>query len=234
MRRIYTLTILLAVASSATAAQTSGFAFLRIPAGARAVAMSGAFTAVTGDPMALHYNPAAISTTTGKTITSTYTSYMMDMHAGYLGWTTHRENDAIGVALNYFYGGTFIRTTMEDPTGTGEEFSTNSMAVSGSWSRPISDRFRVGATGRLIYSEIDTYNAHAVAFDLGAIWLPGPEGMTAGAAIRNAGVQTKAFYEENDPMPTELAVGISQNLMEGNLLIAASCRRRRRVRHRRP
>ncbi len=221
MRRIYTLTILLAVASSATAAQTSGFAFLRIPAGARAVAMSGAFTAVTGDPMALHYNPAAISTTTGKTLTSTYTSYMMDMHAGYLGWTTHRENDAIGIAINYFYGGTFIRTTMEDPTGTGEEFSTNSMAVSGSWSRPLSERFRVGATGRLIYSEIDTYNAHAVAFDLGAMWLPGPEGMTTGAAIRNAGVQTKAFYEENDPMPTELAVGISQSLLEGNLLIAA-------------
>ncbi len=221
MRRINTLFILLAVTSAAMAAQTSGFAFLRIPAGARAVAMSGAFTAVTGDPMALHYNPAALSTTEGSNLTSTYTSYMMDMHAAFIGWSNHRSNDAIGAAINYFYGGSFLRTSMENPTGTGEEFSSNSMAVSGSWSRPITDRFRVGATGRLIYSEIDTYNAHAVSLDLGALWLPGPEGMTAGAAIRNAGVQTKAFYQENDPMPTELAVGISQRLLSGNLLIAA-------------
>ncbi len=221
MKRILFISVLLAAASAATAAQTSGFAFLRIPAGARAVAMSGAFTAVQGDPMSLHYNPAALSTTSGKSLVTTYTSYMMDMHAGFLGWTNHRSEDAIGAAINYFYGGTFLRTTMEDPTGTGEEFTSHSMAVSGSWSRPISERFRVGATGKLIYSEIDTYNAHAVALDLGAMWQPGPQGLTAGVAVRNAGVQTKAFYQENDPMPTELAVGLSQLLMGEKLLIAA-------------
>lgn len=221
MRRILTAGLILAAAGAAMGAQTSGFAFLRIPAGARAVAMSGAFTAVTGDPLALHYNPAALSTTSGKAIITTYTSYFMDMHAGYLGWSNHRSNDAIGAAINYFYGGTFLRTTMENPTGTGEEFTSHSMAVSGTWSRPVSDKLRVGATGRLIYSEIDTYNAHAVAFDLGALWQPGAQGFTAGLAVRNAGVQTKAFYEENDPMPTELALGASQTLLDGDLLIAA-------------
>ncbi len=221
MRRILTAGLILAATGAAMGAQTSGFAFLRIPTGARAVAMSGAFTAVVGDALALHYNPAALSTTSGKTIITTYTSYFIDMHAGYLGWSSHRRNDAIGVAINYFYGGTFLRTTMENPTGTGEEFTSHNMAVSGTWSRPISEKLRVGATGRLIYSEIDTYNAHGLAFDLGALWQPGVQGFTAGAAIRNAGVQTKAFYQENDPMPTEFALGAGQTLLDGDLLIAA-------------
>lgn len=218
--RIFGFIMVLALSSAAMAAQTSGFAFLRIPAGARAVAMGGAFTAVTGDPMSLHYNPAALSTNTISTLTTTYTNYMMDMHAGFLGWANPRENDAIGVSINYFYGGSFIRTTMENPTGTGEEFTSHSMAAAGSWSRLLSDKLRLGATGRLIYSEIDTYNAHAVAFDLGALLQPSNH-FTIGAAVRNAGVQTKAFYQENDPMPTELALGLCRTLLDDNLLIAA-------------
>jgi hypothetical protein len=212
---------MLAAFSTAFAAQTSGFAFLRIPAGARAVAMSGAFTAVTGDPMSLHYNPAALSTNAENSLTTTYTSYLMDMHAGFVGWANPRENDAIGVSINYFYGGTFLRTTMENPTGTGDEFTSHSISAGGTWSRPISDKLRFGVTGKLIYSEIDTYNAHAVAFDLGALLQPGAEGFAIGASIRNAGVQTKAFYQENDPMPTELALGLSRTLMNGSLLLAA-------------
>ncbi len=38
---------------------TTGFTFLQVPTGARAVAMGGAFSAVPGDPLSLYWNPAA-------------------------------------------------------------------------------------------------------------------------------------------------------------------------------
>lgn len=201
---------------------TTGFTFLQVPAGARAVAMGGAFTAVPGDPLSLYWNPAASALADRSTLSTTYTSYMMDMQAGFVGWVNPRENSTIGVSLNYFYGGSFDRTTMEDPTGTGEQFSTSSMALAGTWAKPLNESISVGATGRFIYSQIDTYNANGFAVDIGGMYCPqSMQGFAAALVVRNAGIQTKAFYNENDPMPTEISAGVSQQLLQGNLLIAA-------------
>lgn len=218
-----TCAILLISVMAATAGDgTTGFTFLQVPAGARAVAMGGAFTAVPGDPLSLYWNPAAASATDRSMLSTTYTSYMMDMQAGFVGWVNPRENNTVGVSLNYFYGGSFDRTTMEDPTGTGEEFSSSSMALAGTWAKPLNESISIGATGRFIYSQIDTYNANGFSVDVGAMYTPSSiEGFAGALVVRNAGVQTKAFYSENDPMPTEISAGVSQKLMQGSLLLAA-------------
>jgi len=201
---------------------TTGFTFLQVPVGARAVAMGGAFTAVPGDPLSLYWNPAACALMTESMLSTTYTSYMMDMQAGFVGWVNPKDSNTIGVSLNYFYGGSFDRTTMEDPMGTGEQFSSTSIALAGTWAKPLSDAIAVGATGRFIYSQIDTYNANGFSADLGGIFCPPAiPGFTGALVVRNAGIQTKAFYSENDPMPTEISAGASQKLLEGDLLIAA-------------
>jgi hypothetical protein len=201
---------------------TAGFAFLSVPAGARSVAMGGAFTAVRGDPMSLYWNPAGIVHVPGQQITTTYTSYMMDMQAGFAGWVNPGGNDAIGISLNYFYSGSMIRTTMANPTGTGEEFSSSSIAAAGTYGREITPDLTAGVSGRFVYSTIDEYTANGFLLDLGLYYVPAAvQDLTVGLAVRNAGIQTKAYYAENDPMPTEVAVGGSMNFLDGNLLLAA-------------
>jgi hypothetical protein len=201
---------------------TTGFTFLQVPTGARAVAMGGAFTAVPGDPLSLYWNPAAAALSQQSMLSTNYTSYMMDMQAGFVGWVNPRENSTIGVSLNYFYGGSFDRTTMEDPMGTGEQFSSTSIALAGTWAKPLTESIAVGATGRFIYSQIDTYNANGFSADIGGIYCPPSiPGFAAALVVRNAGIQTKAFYTENDPMPTEVSAGVSQKLLNENLLLAA-------------
>jgi len=217
-----TCALALLIILAAYAGGTAGFAFLQVPTGARAVAMGNAFTAVPGDPLSLYWNPAAIAQASGSMLSTTYTSYMMDMQTGFIGWVNPRENDAIGVSVNYFYGGSFLRTSMSDPMGTGEEFSSNSMALAGTWARSLTESFSIGATGRFIYSQIDSYNANGFGVDIGGMFCPKAlPGFTGAIAVRNAGIQTKAFYNENDPMPTEIAAGVSQQLLGGNLLLAA-------------
>lgn len=218
-----TCTLILVTALAALAGNgTTGFTFLQVPAGARAVAMGGAFTAVPGDPLSLYWNPAAAAVSENSALSTTYTSYMMDMQAGFVSWVNPRETSTIGVSLNYFYGGSFDRTTMEDPTGTGEQFSTSSMALAGTWAKPLTESISVGATGRFIYSQIDTYNANGFSVDIGGMYCPQSiDGFAGALVVRNAGVQTKAFYSENDPMPTEISAGISQRLLHGRLLLAA-------------
>ncbi len=200
---------------------TTGFTFLQVRSGARAVAMGGAFSAIQNDPLALYWNPAAAATVTSTKLSTSYASYMMDMQAGFIGWVNPRSEDAIGVSLNYFYGGSFNRTSMENPMGDGEQFSSNSMALAGTWAKSITDNISVGATGRFIYSQIDSYNANGFSVDIGGLFTPSAlPGFTVAAVARNAGIQTKAFYSENDPMPTELTAGVSQVLLDEKLIIA--------------
>lgn len=210
--------LLIAVAGTAVAG-TAGFAFLQVPTGARAVAMGGAFTAVPGDPMGLFWNPATLAGVEHQMFTSTYTGYLMDMQAGFAGWINPADRDVVGVSVNYFYGGSFTRTSMINPTGTGEEFSTNSVAICGTYAYSFSPDFSVGATAKFVYSSIDTYNGNAFLADVGA-WFR-PKWISLGLVVRNAGIQTKAFYQENDPLPTEIAAGASAQLLGEKLLVAA-------------
>lgn len=221
MTRVLTAALLLSLACPVLAG-TAGFAFLLVPAGARSVAMGGAFTAVRDDPMSLYWNPAGIVHVTRQQITTTYTSYMMDMQAGFAGWVNPGNDDAIGLSINYFYSGSMIRTTMANPTGTGEEFSSSSIAAAGTYGRAISPDLTAGVTGRFVYSSIDTYSANGFLVDLGLYYIPSSlQDLTVGFAVRNAGIQTKAFYKENDPMPTEVAIGCSMDFLDGELLVAA-------------
>lgn len=211
----------LMTAPLATAAETAGFAFLQIPVGARAVAMGGAFTAITGDPSALYWNPAASLSVAGSTMTTHYTGYLMDMQAGFAGWVGPREHDAVGVSANYFYGGSFDRTTMGDPMGTGDTFSASSVALTGTYARQLTGEITAGISGRFAYSSIDTYSGNAFLTDVGALYRPSSLPWAAAAlVVRNAGIQTKAFYAENDPVPTEVAAGISAALLDGRVLLA--------------
>jgi hypothetical protein len=208
------------LAAQASAAETAGFAFLQVPVGARAVALGGAFTSVTGDPLALYWNPASMLTVPSQMITTNYTGYLMDMQAGFAGWISPREDDAVGVSLNYFYGGSFDRTTMGDPLGTGDQFSSSSIALTGTYARRLTDEISAGASGKFVYSSIDTYSGNAFLADVGLSWSPGAiDFLDAALVVRNAGIQTKAFYRENDPMPTEVAAGASAGLMNDRLLV---------------
>lgn len=197
---------------------TAGFAFLQVPMGARAVAMGGAFTSIPGDPMGLYWNPATLAGIEGQTFTSTYTGYLMDMQSGFAGWANPTEDGLIGASVNYFYGGSFTRTTMSNPTGTGEEFSTNSVALGGTYVQSFGSNFAAGTTVKFVYSSIDTYSGNAFLVDLGAWYKPSL--VSFGLAVRNAGIQTKAFYQENDPVPTEIAAGASATFLQDKLLVA--------------
>ena len=210
---------LLAIISGSASAGTAGFAFLQVPVGARAVAMGGAFTAVPGDPMGLYWNPATLAGLQEQVFTSTYTGYLMDMQAGFVGWVNPSGTDLVGVSINYFYGGSFTRTSMINPTGNGEEFSTNSVSLGGTYVHKFGQSLSVGTTAKFVYSSIDSYSGNAFLVDVGAWYKPSL--ISFGFVVRNAGIQTKAFYKENDPMPTTIAAGASVDFLDNKLLVAA-------------
>ena len=111
---------------------------------------------------------------------------------------------------------------MEDPLGTGEQFSASSVALAATYARSLTPTINVGATGKFVYSSIDEYSGNAFLVDAGATWRPSVGSpVTAALVVRNAGIQTKAFYRENDPTPTEIAAGCSYAMANPQILVSA-------------
>src|SRR5262245_41218144 len=64
--------VLLSAAGSTAAADPSGFAFLEVPAGARAAALGGAFVSLGEGVEAVFWNPAGLAATEGVQISGSH------------------------------------------------------------------------------------------------------------------------------------------------------------------
>ena len=87
MRDLGRLLLLLAMANPAIAinenAGTTGFNFLKVPVGARASALGGAFVAMRGDLESTTWNPAGLLGVRDRAGTLSLTRYLVDTEAGF-------------------------------------------------------------------------------------------------------------------------------------------------------
>jgi len=93
---------------------TTVFNFLKIDAGARPMALGGAFTGLADDENSLYYNPAGIVALDGKRFIAGYHNYIFDMQSGFLGYIHPLGADkSLALQVNYLNYGDFIRTDEE-------------------------------------------------------------------------------------------------------------------------
>lgn len=123
---------------------TTAANFLKIPVGARASAMGGAYTALCQDTTALYWNPAGLVSCEEKELFAMYNSWFQDISQGYFGAVYPREKRAFGFAINYVDFGQMKRTTWENPTGTGEKFNATDICVSLGYGWRISSSLQTG------------------------------------------------------------------------------------------
>ena len=221
--------LLAAVALTATGAYaqndnagTTGFSFLKVGVGARAAALGGAYTAISGDLESTAWNPAGIYDVGERAAAVSLTSYLVDTEAGFLcvalpsgsrvAWMNTSGiswRSMWAVSVNYFTYGDLQRTSKEgEVTGTFGAFdvATGLTAAQRVWG----DRLTLGATAKWIYSGIDDFSADAMAVDLGVLARGPIPGMTVGASMSNLGTVRSGFtkgYE--DSLPVLLRAGVS-------------------------
>ncbi len=167
---------------------TTSAAFLRIPIGARAVGVGGAYSAVVEDPTALYWNPAGITDLKGINISFSRIDLYAGIEHSFLGMTYNLQDmGTLGLSVIYLSSGGIEVTTVDQPEGTGYTYSVDNLAIGASFARHITPWFKFGFTGKYIQEEIYTEKAQSFAFDLGSVFDTKLHGIRLGMSISNFG-----------------------------------------------
>jgi hypothetical protein len=144
--------------------------FLTIGVSARAVALGGAYTAIADDITAIYWNPAGLGFLEGSEAFFTVVNMPLDVTLSYVGGgaSVMDGSAAIGVFAEVLNYGELDVNTVEQPNGTGLQWSSFSFAGGVTWAQNFSDRFSAGFTVKGIYESIYDVSASAFAFDFGS------------------------------------------------------------------
>ena len=195
--KIKKLTLLLVILAGGLAARdaaaqskvgTSSAAFLGISIGPRAVAMGGAFTAMTGDASALYYNPGSIVRMEKSQFVFSHTNWIVDTNLNWIGMVLMlNSSNAIGLSITQLDYGEEEVTNVYQPEGTGEMWTAGDLAISLSYSRMLTDRFSIGGSVKYIQQRLWNESASAFAIDVGLLFITDFNGMRIGMSISNFG-----------------------------------------------
>lgn len=172
---------------------TTAASFLEIGVGAHANSMGGAFVGLANDASTLYWNVGGIATLDQYEVILAHTDWIADTKFDYAG---------LVIPLGDFgnFGFSFTSLSMEDmkvrtveqPDGTGENFSASDISIALSFARKFTDRFSIGITAKYIKQSIWHMSSSAFAIDAGTVFrtdLLG--GMTIGAVMSNFGTSMR-------------------------------------------
>jgi hypothetical protein len=145
-------------AQDASRVITTGVPFLLVAADARAAGMGDQGVATAPDTFSQQWNPAKYAFAIDKQgFTTSYTPYLTalvnDIALGQVTYYNRiNERSAFGVSLRYFSLGEIeFRENSEDPANV---VKPNELALDGSYSLKLSERFSMAVAGRYIRSQL--------------------------------------------------------------------------------
>lgn len=237
-RFVAALMIIIGLGSTAARAEkihhragTSSASFLKVPVGARPVAMGEAFTAVADDLNALYWNPAGLAGQGQAVIGVTHQEAYEGLQHEFVGFAQptvlrpggRRERAPYGQAWGVGLIILNVPGDLERRSGVNEggvalgqitspegTFGATDMALGGSYAFQA-NRDSWGASARYIRQAIDNHVAQTGALDLGwkrAEVLPN---LTLGAALLNLGPGLR-FRQNWYPLPLTPKVGAAYRL----------------------
>jgi len=200
-------------------AGTTGATFLKIEAGARPVAMGGAFVAVADDANTTYWNPAGLAQLEGSEITAMHNEWLQGIRYEFLGyaqpikWGGGTQGLGVSVMALYTTGLEQRTTETSEPEGT---FAAYDIAVAGAYACKVSRAISIGANVKLIHQKIENETAWGGAIDIGLLYrFPDPRRrfsrdiLQLGFVVQNIGPKIK-FIEESDPLPLNIKAGIAK------------------------
>ena len=150
---------------------TSSADFLSMGAGARGMALGGAFSALVDDVEGLYYNPAGLPLMgSGLDAAFTVMPYFADTDYYWLGlaFPFAAGDFAIGLSFgNFGFSDQPIYTEADQTGASGETYSVSESVIGLSFAHAFIDRFTGGVTVKYIQDRLGQADASAFAIDVG-------------------------------------------------------------------
>lgn len=203
--------LLIASASYLNAQSLAAYNFLKLDVDARSSSMAGSFVSMEDDANLIFYNPAGLSTITGKRASVGFFKYLLDINSGNVAYTQkYKDYGYFGLGIRYVNYGTFDKYN-EDLENLGT-FGANDIAISLGYAYKYQDRYNFGGNVKYIYSKYDEYGSSAIAFDAGALVQLPEYMMSIGASVLNVGTQIDSYIDTKEKLPLDVRFGVSKRL----------------------
>jgi len=202
---------------------TTSLNFLKVGVGARAVAMGGAFSALSDDASACFWNPAGLSDVQPLEVFFMHNRWIADISQSAASVTFEVPRVRMGVSMNYFNMGELERRTGNSVQPEGV-FTPFDLALGVSAAYQVNEDLSAGVTARFLHESLDSETARAALFDIGIKSRTMIPGLTAALSVRNLGTQIK-YVSEGYEAPRLVTLGAAYRKMlpwSGNSLLVSA------------
>jgi hypothetical protein len=205
LRSALRIALLLLVPATASADPgETGFAFLKLGVGARAMGLGSAYVAIADDPTAVYWNPAGLAAISKTQVTAMHNEWIQDFRQEFVAVGAPAGPGSLGISFSGFYADEFER---RDDTGVLiGHFGFNDIAVTGAYGMQLAPGLDGGLALRYVREMIDEFDATAFLVDVGARYRLRDTGVSFGGAVQNLGGDSK-FISESFPTPVTWRVG---------------------------
>lgn len=202
---------------SITYAQIGGqsvYKFLNLVNSPRQAALGGKIlTSFDEDVNQAQYNPACINNEMNNRLAANYGSYFGEVTYGTMAYAHTFERSK----KTFFLGATYINYGKFDGYDqfgkSTNSFTGSEAALSCGYGYQVpNSNFYVGVNAKLITSSLESYSSFGGAVDLGLLYKDEKNDINWALAVRNVGTQFKTYAGSKENLPTEVDLGISQEL----------------------
>ncbi|MBI4721445.1 MAG: PorV/PorQ family protein [Candidatus Stahlbacteria bacterium] len=169
---------------------TIGAEFLKIGIDPKGIGMGEAYTAVTKDPFAIHWNPAGLALIKRPVIASSDVEWFAGIRNNFIAYIIPGAlMGNVGLSLSALTSSQEPVTTTEDQVGNKyTTWSYTAIACGISYARMMTDKFAFGTNIRYLQEGIWDIRAQGIAMDMGMYFYPGYWGsLRFGFVIKNFG-----------------------------------------------
>lgn len=190
------------------------YQFLNLVVSPRQAALGGkVLTNVDYDVTQALYNPATINVEMDNQLALNYSSYLGGISYGNAAYayTFDRRTQTFHAGISYVNYGSFDGYDEQgNATGT---FTGSETALSFGYAMQLGySDFYAGANLKLITSKLEQYSSFGMATDLGILYINEDLDFNAALVLRNLGTQITTYAGQREPLPFEVAFGMSQRL----------------------
>lgn len=170
---------------------TTAATFLKIGAGARAISMGGAYTALSNDIYAIYYNPAGLANTLENgQVTFNHAEWLADISYDYAAASLNIPGlGVVFLSLTSLSVPEDKVRTFENPEGDGRVWDASSLSLGIGYAKQLTENFGVGFQAKYIREGIWNVSASGFAFDVGTYYITPFNDLVIGASITNFGTK---------------------------------------------